>query len=55
MKEVSNLVKDILSDSARQGIADPGILQEHIHSRLAKYLYKKTKKRPLIMAVIVEV
>ncbi|MHB8159551.1 MAG: ribonuclease J [Thermoleophilia bacterium] len=55
MKEVSNLVKDILSDSGRQGIADPGILQEHIHSRLAKYLYKKTKKRPLIMAVIVEV
>ena len=24
MKEVSNLVKDILRDSARQGIADPG-------------------------------
>ncbi|MCL4473627.1 MAG: ribonuclease J [Actinobacteria bacterium] len=55
MKEVSSLVKAIMSESASLAITDPGLLQEHIHSRLAKFLYKKTKKRPLIMVIVVEV
>jgi len=55
MKEVSNLVRQIMKENANQAITDPGILQEHIHSRLAKFLYKKTKKRPLIMVIVVEV
>lgn len=55
MKEVAGQVKEILSETARQGISDPGVLQEHIHRRLGKFLWRKTKKRPLILAVIVEV
>jgi len=55
MKEVSELVKEIIMDTSEQGITDPSLLQEHIHNRLAKFLWKKTKKRPLILAVIVEV
>jgi ribonuclease J len=55
MKEVSELVEQILNESAGQGISDPELLQEHIHSRLAKFLFKKTKKRPLIVALVVEV
>lgn len=55
MKEVSGVVGEILKEGADMGISDPGMLQEHIHSRLGKFLYKKTKKRPLILAVIVEV
>ncbi|MBI5869353.1 MAG: ribonuclease J [Actinobacteria bacterium] len=55
MKECKQLVKQIMNDSAKLAITDPGLLQEHIHSRLAKFLYKKTKKRPLIMVIVVEV
>ncbi len=55
MKEVSALVEKILDESSRQGISDPELLQEHIHNRLAKFLFKKTKKRPLILALVVEV
>ena len=55
LKEVSRVVEETLIDSSSKGISDASILQEHIHSRLAKFLYKKTKKRPLIMAVILEV
>ena len=55
MKEVTNLVKQIMKEGASLAITDPGLLQEHIHSRLAKFLYKKTKKRPLIMVIVVEV
>ncbi len=55
MKGVSALVKEILNESASLAITDPGLLQEHIHSRLAKFLYKKTRKRPLIMVIVVEV
>ncbi len=55
MKEVSGLVENILKESAGKGIGDPELLQEHIHNRLAKFLFKKTKKRPLILALVVEV
>ncbi len=55
MKEVAAQVEDVLDESARQGVSDPELLQEHIHRRLAKFLYKKTKKRPLILALVVEV
>ncbi len=55
MKEVSSLVDEIIKEGADQGISDPGLLQEHIHDRLARFIYKKTKKRPLIIAVVVEV
>lgn len=55
MKEVSQLVEEIINQTAGQEIQDPGIVQEHIHNRLAKFLWKKTRKRPLILAVVVEV
>ncbi|MFA5801453.1 MAG: ribonuclease J [Thermoleophilia bacterium] len=55
LKEVTRLVEETLIASSSKGISDASILQEHIHSKLAKFLYKKTKKRPLIMAVILEV
>ena len=55
MKEAGALVEKILDESARQGISDPELLQENIHNRLAKFLFKKTKKRPLILALVVEV
>lgn len=55
MKEVSALVEEILNEGSRQGIDDPTLLQEHIHSRLAKFIYKKTRKRPLIIAIVLEV
>lgn len=55
MKEISGLVKDILGETAGERISDPAVLQDHIHRRLAKFLWKKTRKRPLILAIIVEV
>jgi ribonuclease J len=55
MKEASHLVSQIIEEKSGQEITDPGLLQEHIHNRLGKFLWKKTKKRPLILAVIVEV
>ncbi|RJQ45240.1 MAG: ribonuclease J [Gaiellales bacterium] len=55
MKEVSALVEEILSEGSRKGDSDPVLMQEHIHRRLAKFIYKKTRKRPLIIALVVEV
>lgn len=55
MKEVSELVNEILFERAGQEIQEPGMIQELIHNRLAKFLWKKTRKRPLILAVVVEV
>jgi ribonuclease J len=55
LKEVSALVEEIIKEGSRQGSSDPGLLQERIHDRLARFIHKKTKKRPLIIVVVVEV
>lgn len=55
VKEVSALVEEILEEGHAHGTSDPALMQEHIHKRLAKFIYKKTKKRPLIIALVMEV
>lgn len=55
MKEVSALVESILREGSSKGESDSMLMQEHIHRRLAKFIYKKTRKRPLIIALVMEV
>lgn len=55
LKEVSALTEEIIKQASKQGISDQAVLQDHIHGRLAKFFYKKTRKRPLILAVVVGV
>jgi ribonuclease J len=55
LREISQQVEQILRDSSKQGMSGQTLLQGHIHDRLARFIYKRTKKRPLIIAVVVEV
>ncbi|MHB0914910.1 MAG: ribonuclease J [Thermoleophilia bacterium] len=55
MKEVRNMVEQVLKEGSSQGAGDRMLMQEHIHRRLAKLIYKKTRKRPLIIALVMEV
>lgn len=55
IKDLVSEVEDTLKESAASHMADTAVLQEHIHDRLARFLFKQTRKRPLIIAVVVEV
>lgn len=58
---------DVLAEAARvrvvqalrgdelQHITDTSILKAHVHDALQRFLYKETRRRPMVMPVIVEV
>jgi ribonuclease J len=48
------LVEALHSDEAQQ-ITDVSILKAHVHDTLQRFLYRETRRRPMIMPVIVEV
>jgi ribonuclease J len=48
------LVEAIHSHEAQQ-ITDVSILKAHVHDTLQRFLYRETRRRPMIMPVIVEV
>lgn len=53
--EAKEQVKKALEICAEEGIVDESILKIHIRDSLSRYLYGKTKRRPMVMPVIVEV
>ena len=62
MRESENLIEDVkklcqqsLQKSAGKGIKDWGTLKSDIKSDLSGFLYERTKRRPMILPVIMEV
>lgn len=45
----------VVAGLARSGITEIKLLQEHVHDALAKIVYARTRRRPMILPVIVEV
>jgi len=50
-KTVSNALNECLADE----IVDEGLLKMHLRESLGRFLYKQTKRRPMIMPIIIEV
>jgi ribonuclease J len=55
INELKNVVLESLSDCADQKITDWATLKGTIKADLSGYLYKKTKRNPMILPVIMEV
>jgi len=55
IEEARQLVQDSLEKTAREEITDWAILKAHVRDVLSKFLYERTKRRPMIMPIIVEV
>lgn len=53
--EARDLVQSSLEKSAQEEITDWAILKSHVRNVLSKFLYEKTRRRPMIMPIIVEV
>ena len=53
--EVRDVVADVLADAAHDQITDADLIQEDIHDDVAELIYKRLRRRPMILPVVVEV
>jgi ribonuclease J len=48
-------VDDSLKRSAEEGVSEISLLQTHLHDDLAEFVYRRLKRRPMVLPVVVEV
>ena len=53
--ELREAVEDSLDGAAEQQITETDVLQIHLHDDLAKFIYDRLKRRPMVLPVVVEV
>ncbi|MBK5233178.1 MAG: ribonuclease J [Thermoleophilia bacterium] len=53
--DLKDLVEDALEKKAKAKVRDIELIQEDLHDELAKSIYKKLKKRPMVVPVVIEV
>ena len=53
--ELKDVVEDQLEDAADAGTRELHLIQEDLHDAIAKLVYNKLKRRPMILPVVVEV
>jgi ribonuclease J len=55
VEELREAVDNSLSDSAEEEVREIDLLQDHLHDDVAEFVYKRLKRRPMILPVVVEV
>ena len=55
IEDLERRVSDILHGCSAEGIRDVPTVKEHIRQGLAKAVYEKTKRRPIVIPVVMEV
>ena len=55
MNELEKKVADVLAGCSAEGIRDVNTVKEHIRQGLSKAIYEKTKRKPIVIPVVMEV
>jgi len=55
MEEVRQIARDSLNDTIDAGVSEWTQMKTNIKDDLSKYLYSKTKRKPMILPVIMNV
>ncbi|HEY3210384.1 MAG TPA: ribonuclease J [Actinomycetota bacterium] len=55
LEEARHRILVTLKESAGQGVTDPRMLREHIRTALRRYFMETTKRKPVIVPVVMEV
>jgi len=55
VEELREVVEDSLDRLAEARVTEPVLLQQDLHDDIAEFVYKRLKRRPMILPVVVEV
>jgi ribonuclease J len=55
VEELQDVVEDGLEDAAEAGTREVHLIQEDLHDAIARLVYEKLRRRPMILPVVVEV
>ena len=55
MDEARDIVRNILFDCEEKKITDWATLKSNVRDELRTYLYEKTKRKPMILPIIMEI
>ena len=55
LDELREAVEDSLARSAEEEIREIDLLQSHLHDDVARFVYERLKRRPMVLPVVVEV
>ena len=55
IEEIRDAVEDSLAKSAEEQVREISLLQSHLHDDVASFVYKRLKRRPMVLPVVVEV
>ena len=53
--EIAELVEGVLDECAKSGVREADLIQADIHDRVAEFIHRELKRRPLIVPVVSEV
>jgi ribonuclease J len=55
VEEIRSTVESSLAHSAKEQIREVDLIQEALHDDLAKLVYDRLRRRPMVLPVVVEV
>ena len=55
MDEAQQVLNETVFDMAAEGVTDWGKIKNQVKDALGDYVWKKTKRKPMIMPIIMEV
>jgi ribonuclease J len=55
VEELQDVVEDALEEAAEAGTREVHLLQEDLHDAVARFVYEKLRRRPMVLPVVVEV
>jgi ribonuclease J len=55
IEDIQDVVEDSLEDAAKAGTRELNLIQEDLHDAVARFVYEKLRRRPMVLPVVVEV
>ncbi len=55
LEDLKDLVEDSLEDAADNGTREPDLIQEDLHDAIGKFVWKRLRRRPMILPVVIQV